>query len=129
MLASLLATTLILPTSLPNDCGLFAPLAADEIIRAGVQEIHRDEREQLRCAALEEDHIVRVAQAEELFAARDRLVVDGFKFLAAMADFGDAKSFALIIQQRGGGFLQNLGWQHRRTGTEIKNPMRHILFP
>ena len=94
-----MATTLTLPTSLPKRRGLLAPLAADEVVGRGVQEVHRDGREELRRPALEEEHVVRVADAEQLLAARDRLVVDGLEFLAAMADLGDAEALALVIQQ------------------------------
>src|SRR3954469_7555981 len=85
--------------------GFFAPLAAGEVVGARVEEVHGDQREKRGSAALEEEHIVRIAEAEQLLAARDRLIVNGFEFLAAMADLGDAEAFALIIQKRGGGFL------------------------
>src|SRR2546430_1815342 len=44
--------------------GLLAPLAADQIVCGGVEEVHRDEREERRRATLEEEHIVRIAEAE-----------------------------------------------------------------
>ena len=64
---------------------------------------------------------MRIAQAEQLLAAGDRLVGDAVEFLAAVADLGDAEAFALIIEQCGGGFFENFGRQHRRAGTEIEN--------
>ena len=106
--------------------GFFAPLAADEIIRAGVEEIHRDQGEEHGGAALEKQDVVGVAQAEELLASGVCFVVDGFKFLAAMTDLGDAKSLALVIDESGRGFLQDFGWQHCRTCAEIENSVRHI---
>ena len=60
-------------------------------------------------------------EAEQLLAARDRLVGDGVKFLAAMADLGDAEALALVIEQRGGGLFEDFGRQHRRAGAEIEN--------
>ena len=86
-----------------------------------VQEVHRDEREQLRRPALQEQHVVRVAEAEQLLAARDRLIDDGVEFLAAVADLGDAEALALVVEQRRGGLFEHLGRQHRGAGTEIEN--------
>jgi len=94
-----------------------------------VVEIHRNEREKLRSAALEEDDIVRIGEAEERFAFSDGFVVDGFEFLAAVADFSNAKAFALIVDKGGGGFFEHLGREHGRTGTEIEDAMRHCVNP
>src|SRR4051812_4859228 len=81
---------------------LLAPLAADEIVGRAVQEVHRNEREKLRRPALQEEHIVRIADSQKLFAEGNRLIIDGFEFLPAMAHLGDAKPLPLIIQQGGG---------------------------
>ena len=47
---------------------LLAPRAGHDVVRdrAVLEEVHRDLREQLRGAALEEEHLVRVADAEQL---------------------------------------------------------------
>ena len=65
--------------------------------------------------------VVRVAEAEQLLAAGDRLVVDAVKFLAAVADLGDAEALALVIEQRGGRLLEHLGREHGGAGTEIED--------
>ena len=104
---------------------LLAPLAADEVIGAVVQEVHRDDREQLRSAALHEEHVMRIADAQQLLAPSNCLIGDGVKFLSAMRNFRDAKTFALIIEQSLCGFFQSLGRQHGGAGTEIENSMRH----
>ena len=67
-----------------------------------------------RRPALQEQHVVRVAEAEQLLAAGDRLVVDGLEFLAAMAHLGDAEPLALIIEQRRGGLFQHFRGQASR---------------
>ncbi len=107
--------------------GLFAPFSTDKVVRAGVEKIHGDQGEKLRCPALQEQHIVRVAEAQKLLAAIDGLVIDRFKLLAAMAHLGNSESLALIVQKGDGGFLQSLGRQHCRPGAEVENSMRHIL--
>src|SRR5205823_5830829 len=101
--------------------------AADQIVSAGVEEIHGDDGEELGRPALEEDDIMRIAQAKELLAAGDGFIIDGLEFLAAMADFCDAKAFALVIKQGGGGFFEHFGREHGGAGTEIENAMRHCV--
>src|SRR5581483_5883207 len=117
-----------LPDFLAERRGLLAPLAADEVVGAGVQEVHRDKCKELCRAALEEQDIMRVAKVQQLFGPLRRLVENAFKFLPAMADLGDAKAFALVIEQRRGGFLQRLGRKHRRASTEIENTVGHGGF-
>jgi hypothetical protein len=72
---------------------------------------------------------VRVAQAEQLLAASDRFIGDGVELLAAVADLGDAKAFALVIEQGGGGFFQCFGRKHRRAGAEVEDAMGHVFTP
>src|SRR4029077_982345 len=111
---------------LAERCRLFAPFAAHQVIGASVQEVHRDEGEKLRRAALEKQHIMRIAEPKQFLAKDDRLVVDGLELLAAIAYLGDDKPLALLIQQRLRRFLERLGREHRRTGAEIEDAMRHF---
>ena len=103
--------------------GLFPPGAGDDVIggRARRQEVHRQYGELRRGAALDEDHPIAVADAEQPLERRLRVGVDRLKLLGAVAHFHDRHAAPLEIAQLGLHLLQNRRRQHGRPGVEIVN--------
>jgi len=109
---------------------LFRPGAGGHIggFFAGRQKIHRNHRKLEAGATLQEQYFVVLRNRQQLFQQSDRVVVDRFVFLAAMAHFQQGHARATEIQQIGLGFFQRGQWQGRRAGIEIVRSVcrRHV---
>ncbi len=95
---------------------LLAPRAGHDVVGAAAlgEEVHRDLREQLRRATLEEEHLVRRGHGEELAQERDRLVVDRLVLLAAVAVLHHGHAGAGEVQELVAGALEGGEREGRR---------------
>ncbi len=102
---------------LPGSVGrLVAPVARDDEAgrrQAGQREVLADHRHHASGSALQEQHVVIVAESEQLLGERDGFSDDRIELLRAMGDLSDA------IRESHEGSGANRVRQHSRTSTEV----------
>ena len=105
-----------------------APASGDDVIGASVcrKEIDRDHRKLKTRAALKKEDAIVVGDAEQfaqtVFGARNDFV----ECFGAVTDLHHRHADARQGEQIPLCFFQNRNRQHRRPGTKIKNPFRHL---
>src|SRR5262249_1147095 len=110
---------------------LLAPGAGEDVVRRTVlrKEVHRHHRELVRGAALEEQDLMAVGDAEETGEERDRLVVHRLVLLAAVAVLDDRHSRALEVDELVPGALEGREWKPCRAGVEVDGSHAGLLHP
>src|SRR5690348_6195983 len=99
------------------------PLAGRDVIRLAlaVQQVHRDLRELLGRAALQEQHLVVLRYRQQLAQVGLGLGGDADELLAAMAHLHHAHAGAMPVEHLVAGTRKDFLGQHRGTGAEIED--------
>ena len=110
--------------------GLVGPGAGVDVVggAAGGEQVQRDLRELEGGAALQEQHLVVVGQAQQLGHVGDGFRVDGVVRLAAVRVFHDGHAGAGEIGQLGLGLLEDFQGEGRGTGVEVVRSAHSFLL-
>ena len=109
--------------------GLLRPGAGHDVVGLLVlHEVHRDGRELLGGAALQEKHLVVVGNLQKLAQVGLGRLDDVREGLGAMAHLHDGHAGAVVVKHLGGRLAQHLLGKHSRTGGKVVDPSHEAIL-
>ena len=109
--------------------GLLRPGAGHDVVGLLVlHEVHRDGRELLGGAALQEEHLVVVGNLQELAQVGLGRLDDVREGLGAVAHLHDGHAGAVVVEHLGGRLAQHLLGKHSGTGGKVVDPSHEAIL-